>query len=95
MSLPNDFESVIKEEYGDFGWELANSFSFIAEFIGYRVFDISAVEMALKIIEKEIGSSLNKLAHLNDLPEFFKKYYPRIHEVFIKLQKRLRIHMKM
>ena len=90
MSLPNDFESVIKEEYGDFGWELANSFSFIAEFVGYRVFDISAVEMALKIIEREIGCSLSKQAHLNDLPKFFKKYYPRIHKVFIKRAKNIK-----
>ena len=91
MSLPKDFQSVIKDEYGNFGWELANSFSFIAEFLGYKVFDISAVETALKIIATESGSSLTKYAHPTSLSYYLKLNYPKVHKVFIRRAKAVNV----
>lgn len=87
MSLPNDFQSAIKDEYGNFGWELANSFSFISEFLGYKVLDISAVETALKVIANEAGFSLTKYAYSNDLILYLKQSYPKVHKVFIRRAK--------
>jgi hypothetical protein len=91
MSLPNDFQSVIEEEYGKFGWGLANTFSFIAEFLGYKVYDISAVETALKIIATEMGSSLKKYAHPHNVPAFMKFNYPKVHNVFTRRAKTVNV----
>ncbi|MBG1266669.1 hypothetical protein [Nostoc sp. WHI] len=85
MSLPKDFELIIKEEYGNFGWELANCFSCIAEFLGYKVLDISSVKTALKIVSNIHGSSLKGITgHPKNLSIYLKAQYPQTHQSFVK-----------
>jgi hypothetical protein len=74
MSLPTDFKSIIEEEYSNYGWELACCFSFVAEYLGYKVLDISAVETALKMIATANGSSLKN----------YENHYPRVLDVYVK-----------
>ncbi|QMS86312.1 hypothetical protein HUN01_01450 (plasmid) [Nostoc edaphicum CCNP1411] len=91
MSLPKEFQSVIEEEYGRFGWEVANCFKFTSEFLGYKVLNISSVEAALKSIATDMGSSLANYSYPNDLPSFIKKQYPKIHLVFTKQAKYIKL----
>jgi hypothetical protein len=89
MPLPKEFESVIQEEYGKFGWELSNCFNFIAEFLGHKVLDISSFETALKIIANDVGDSLTKYSHPNDLPNYIKNEYLKVHKVLIRKSKNI------
>ncbi len=93
MSLPTEFKSVIEEEFGAFGWKLANCFSFIAEYLGYKVLDISSVETALKIVATQMGDSLTDYSSVEDygedvsLQEYLEEYYPQVHQAFIRKAK--------
>jgi hypothetical protein len=95
MSLPTEFKSVIEEEYGDFGWQLANCFSFLAEYLGYKVLDIHSVETALKIVATQMGTSLTEYSAVEDyeedqgLQEYIEKYYPQVHQAFIRRAKNI------
>lgn len=92
MSLPTDFEPIIKEEYSNYGWELAYCFSFIAEYLGYKVLDISAVETALKMIAHDKGSSLKN--YENHYPVSLKYYvinnYCQVHKAFTRRAKNIK-----
>ena len=93
MTLPKDFESVIEEEYSNYGWELAYCFSFVAEYLGYRVLDISAVERALKIVATELGKSLKNYEnhHPINLKYFIHLYYLKAHEAFTRRAKNVKL----
>ncbi|MBE9054263.1 hypothetical protein IQ243_28505 [Nostocales cyanobacterium LEGE 11386] len=91
MSLPQEFEPVIKEDFGDYGWALANCFSFTSEFLGYQALDISSFETALKAISNFHGSSLTNYAYPNNLTTYLKEYYPQVHQILIRKAKRLKL----
>lgn len=93
MSLPSDFESKIKEEFSDYGWEIACCFSFIAEYWGYKVLDISAVETALKITSNIVGANFQKYVHpypINLQVFATAYYYWKVHDVLIRQAKNLK-----
>lgn len=87
MTLPTDFKSVIEEEYGEFGWELSNCFSLIAEILGYKVYDLSSVETALKIASNEAGQSLKNCRNPKSLFPYLQTNYLKVHNVLIRKAK--------
>ncbi|NJM21600.1 MAG: hypothetical protein HC907_24250 [Richelia sp. SM1_7_0] len=93
MSLPTDFKSIIEEEYSNYGWELACCFSFVAEYLGYKVLDISAVETALKMIATTNGSSLKNYEnhYPKVLDSYVKSNYCAIHNAFTRRGKSIKI----
>jgi len=92
MSLPIGLKSVIKEEYGNYGWESACCFSFLAEYLGYKVLDESDVITALKMIATEKGTSLK---NYENTPIPFLGYdvgtnYGKVHIVFTQNAKTIK-----
>lgn len=93
MSLPTDFKSIIEDEYSNYGWELACCFSFVAEYLGYKVLDISAVETALKMIAASNGKSLkNYENHYPKVLDFYiQSNYCQIHNAFTRRAKTIKL----
>lgn len=93
MTLPKDFESVIEEEYSNYGWELAYCFSFIAKYLGYRVLDLSSVETALKMVATLLCTSLKNYDdhYPIDFQDFIHEYYLEVHEVFTRRAKNIKL----
>lgn len=90
MSLPRDFKSAIQENYGDFGWELANCLCFIAEYKGYKVREFSSIESCLELINKEEEEKIVDYESPVDLEEYLTKKYLLVHETLIEIAKNIK-----
>jgi hypothetical protein len=91
MLLPKEFQTRIKGEYGEFGLEIAQYFSFVVNYLGFEVLDLSNFETALKIISTKEGTSLKNCPKENqkNLFSYVTNTYSEVHSSLIKKAKDL------